>query len=86
MFVNEIITAWVSSWYLALMLTRANLRCELVELAECCNDTYLPRALKEWLKDLAARCRRVCRKTSTFRGLKLSPSSARTKHKGGVRS
>lgn len=35
----------------------------------------MPRALKEWLKDLAARCSRVCRKTSTLRGLKVSPSS-----------
>lgn len=39
--------------------------------------TYLPRALNEWLKDLAARWRSVCKKTSTFSGLKLSPSSAR---------
>lgn len=37
----------------------------------------MPRALKEWLKDLAARWSRVCRNTSTFRGLKLSPSSGR---------
>lgn len=37
--------------------------------------THLARALKEWLKDLAARWRRVCRNTSIFRGLKPSPSS-----------
>lgn len=37
--------------------------------------TYFARALNEWLKDFAAKWRRVCRKTSTFSGLKLSPSS-----------
>lgn len=39
--------------------------------------TYFPRALKEWLKDLEATLSSVCRNTSTFRGLKLSPSSGR---------
>lgn len=37
--------------------------------------TYFARALKEWLKDLAAKCSRVCTKTSIFNGLKLKPSS-----------
>lgn len=39
------------------------------------SETYFPRALKEWLKDLEATLSKVCRNTSTFRGLKLSPSS-----------
>lgn len=39
----------------------------------CC--TYFARALKEWLNDLAAKCSRVCTKTSIFNGLKLNPSS-----------
>lgn len=37
--------------------------------------THLARALKEWLKDLAAKWSRVCRNTSIFSGLKPSPSS-----------
>lgn len=40
-------------------------------------ETYFPRALKEWLKDLEATLSKVCRNTSTFSGLKLSPSSER---------
>lgn len=44
----------------------------------------MPRALKEWLKDLAARWSRVCRNTSIFRGLKLSPSSGRKETRSGV--
>ena len=39
------------------------------------SPTHLARALKEWLKDLAARWSRVWGNTSIFRGLKLSPSS-----------
>ncbi len=38
-------------------------------------DTHLARALKEWLKDFAAKWSSVCRNTSIFRGLKPSPSS-----------
>lgn len=41
--------------------------------------TYFPRALKEWLKDLAARWSSVCKNTSIFRGLKASPSSEEEK-------
>ena len=40
----------------------------------------MARALKEWLKDLAARWSSVCKNTSVFRGLKLSPSSRQTTH------
>lgn len=41
----------------------------------CSGCTYFARALKEWLNDLAAKCSRVCTKTSIFSGLKLNPSS-----------
>lgn len=44
-------------------------------------DTYFPRALNEWLKDLEATLSKVWRNTSTFNGLKVSPSSEGDKHR-----
>lgn len=56
-----------------LMFTKQSPKPSRQHVCSCC--TYFARALKEWLNDLAAKCSRVCTKTSIFNGLKLNPSS-----------